>query len=104
MNPAALEPDPPVPRTVTQILAQQVAKVGEDFRITGGMQAVAAVVGANSLDLETAGVAPDGVALLEHRHPRQTLAGELVGGAHAGGSRAENDDLWQVFRQIRLLD
>ena len=68
------------------------------------MQAVAAVVGANSLDLETAGVAPDGVALLDHRYPRQTLAGELVGGAHASGSRAENDYLWQVFRQIRLLD
>ena len=91
-----------MPRTITQIVAQQVTKVGEDFRVTGGVQAMAAVVDANTFDLETAGVAAYGVALLEHRHSSQALAGELIGRTHPGRTRAENDYLWQVFRQIRF--
>ena len=93
-----------MPRTITQIVAQQATQLGEDFRVTGGMQAVATVVDANTFDLETAGVAPYGVALLEHRHSSQALAGKLIGRAHPGRSCAKNDYVWQVFRQVSLLD
>ena len=93
-----------MPRTITQIVTEQVAKVGKDLRVAGGMQAVAAVVDADSLDLEAAGVASYGVALLEHRYSSQALSGELVGRTHAGRSRAENNYVWQVFRQVSLLD
>ena len=57
-------------RPIEQIVSQQLAQVAQDVGIARGVEAVAAVVHPNSIQLEAAGIAANGVALFEDGHPR----------------------------------
>src|ERR1700686_3022118 len=90
MNPTVLQPDAAVPRTVQQILSQQVAKIIQDGWIASRMEAVAAVIYPNSVQLETTCIAANRVPLFENCHRSEAIASEFEGSAHSRRASAED--------------
>ncbi len=73
-------------RPSQQVLADEQPDVVKDFRVANRMQAMAPIISLESTEFETACIAPDGAALLQHERVCQAAAGQLPGGAKTGQS------------------
>src|ERR1700693_3042027 len=93
MNSAAAQTDASVARAVEKIVAEQRAQVAQNGRVAGRMQAMAAEIDAQAFEVEAAGGAAASLALLEDGDARQAALGHLPRRAHAGGARAQNDQV-----------
>ena len=93
VNPAILEADAAVAWAIEQIVSQQGAQIVQNSGITRGMQAVAAIIHPDSVELEAARVAADGLALFQHGDAGQACARELICGSYARGAGPEDDDV-----------
>src|SRR4051812_44878117 len=90
MNPASAQADPPVAWTVQQVVAQERPDVLEHARIARWMQPMAAIVDPHAGKVEAPGDATDDRVALEHNYIRQPSFAELIRGAQARWSRAQN--------------
>src|ERR1700680_1828007 len=100
VNPTVLQPDAAVPRSVQQILSQQFAKIIQDRRIASRMEAVAAIIHPNPVQLETSCIAANGVPLLENRDLSESIAGEFVGSAYSSGAGAEDHHVGGILAHL----
>ena len=91
-DPAAAQADAPVARPPLQVGAQQRPQLGQDARLDGRVQPVAAEVDAHPGDLVARGRAADPVAALDQRHP-VAPHGRAVGGPDARGARAQHQQV-----------
>src|ERR1035441_7701436 len=89
-NPAIAKKDAAVARTLEQVVTQQRFQIGQDARVAGGVQAMAAVVHANASDVEASGVAAGRIALLENHHAAELSARGLERCADTRGPRAQD--------------
>ena len=96
VDPPVFETDAAMTRPIEQIVAQQFAQVVQDSGIAGGMETVATVVHPDSVQLEAAGIAAHGVPLFEDGHAGAAEAGQFVGSADSGRTRAEDYDVRQA--------
>lgn len=97
VNPAILQPNAPVPGTVQQIFSQQVAEIFQDRGIACRMQPMTAIIHPNPVELETACVAANRVALLQNRDPSEAVAGEFVRCPNSGRAGAKDDDVRRML-------
>ena len=89
------EPDAPVARPPLQVVAEQAAQLRQDPRLDGGVQPVAAEVGADPGDGDAARRPAHPVRALQQHHAVARPGGAL-GGADAGGARAQDDQVGVV--------
>jgi len=92
MYPTTTQSDTPMSRANEQILSHQGFQIFENSGVAGRMQAVAAVIDGNGIDLETAGIASDVVSLFEHHGCGLALARKLPCGTQSGGPGTEDGD------------
>ena len=59
INPAAVQPDTPVPGTVEQFVSQHAANICHNFGCARRVKAVAAVICPNARKFKAAGITPD---------------------------------------------
>ena len=79
-----------MPRTIEQVISKQLTQVVQDPGIAGRMQAMAAIVHPNPVELETAGISTHRVSLLKDRHPVATCTCEFVGSTNPGRTCTQN--------------
>jgi hypothetical protein len=60
MYPPSAQANPSVARAVEQVLAEHPANVRQNFRIAGGVEAVASEIDLHAREREAAGIAADG--------------------------------------------
>ena len=89
LEPAVLQPHPAVAGTGLQVVAEQPTEVGQDGRVDGGVQPVAAVVDPDAGHLEAGCHAPHDGRLVHHRH-LGAGPGRLPRRRQAGGPGAED--------------
>src|ERR1700688_536588 len=96
MNPAPLQPDSSVPRTIQQVGSQEAPNIVKDRRLTGWMKTVAPKIHPHSSDFETACVASHASATLENTHRTIATRRQLPCSAQARGSRSHYGDVHSV--------
>ena len=102
-DPPAAEADAPVPRPRLKIVAQQRPQLGQDPRLDGRVQAVAAQIDAHAGHLAAGGGAAHERGPLEQRHavPRRRRA---VGGAQARRARSQHQQVAARRAQLRATE
>jgi hypothetical protein len=91
-DPAAAQADAPVPGPSLEVVAEQGAQLGQDARLDGGVEAVAAQVDPHAGD-RVAGRGPaDPPGPLDKRHA-MAVPGRAVGRAHPGRARPQDQQV-----------
>ena len=93
MDPAAFQQDASVPHAPEQVVAKQRFHVAHHVRLDHGMKAMAAVVAGDPVELEAAGIAAHGVALLQDGDPKPLALRQAIGRPGAGGAAAQDHDM-----------
>src|SRR6266852_3872697 len=90
MNPAPPQPNPPMPWSQQQVVAEKLAKVRQNFRIARGMEPVAPVVHAHAFDLKTPGISAYRVSLFQDNGAALSRPCQLISRSRSGGTCTEN--------------
>src|SRR5260370_6857310 len=97
MNPAPPQPNPPMPWSQQQVVAEKLAKVRQDFRIACRMEPVAPVVHAHAFEFETPGISAYLVSLFQHDGAALSRPRKLVSCPRSRGACTEDHQLRVVF-------
>ncbi len=89
MDPFPTEKNPAMPGPIDQIISEHRFDISEDVFVTGGMEAMTAVVEALSLEFEAARIPSDRVSLFEQCNAGSIQLPKSEGACHSRRSTAE---------------
>src|SRR4029077_4338350 len=96
MNPAPLQPDSSLPRSIQQVRSQEAANIVENRRLAGWMEAMTPKIDSPSPNFEAACGGPHARATLEDMHRAIAARCQLPRSAQAGGSRSHDREVHSV--------